>query len=154
MGLTRLRAQQISDIDYKQAVRATTLSNIASLNSGAPNIVDGVGLSANDRILVASQTDRTQNGLYYVVSAGTGSNGVWARTQDGNATGEINAGMIVMVTEGNLYPDTLWKLITNNPIIIGTTELEFVLNSEASFDVINANGTPVSANTISSTINY
>jgi hypothetical protein len=154
MGLTRLRAQQISDIDYKQAVRATTLSNIASLTSGAPNIVDGVGLSVDDRVLVASQTDQTQNGLYYVVSAGTGSNGVWARTQDGNTTGEINAGMIVMVTEGNLYPDTLWKLITNNPIVIGTTELEFVLNSEASFDVINANGTPVSANTISSTINY
>jgi hypothetical protein len=154
MGLTRVRAEQILDIDYKQAVRVIATSNVSNLATSAPNVVDGVAVSLNDRVLVSGQTTQSQNGLYYVAVVGTGSNGTWVRTSDGNATGEINAGMIVMVTEGNLYADTLWKLITNNPIIIDTTGLEFVLNSQASFDVINANGTPVSANTVSSTINY
>jgi hypothetical protein len=64
-----------------------------------------------------------------VTTLGTGSNGTWARTSDGNASGEIEAGMIVMVTEGTLYKDTQWKLTTNNPIVIGTTPLTFARNA-------------------------
>jgi len=62
---------------------------------------------------------------------GTGSNGTWVRTSDGNETGEIEAGMIVMVTEGTVYADTQWKLITDNPIIIGSTTLTFTQNYSA-----------------------
>lgn len=145
MGLTRIRAEQISDIDYKQAVRVITTANI-TLSGGAPSVVDGVTLSANDRVLVAGQSTASQNGLYDVVTVGTGSSGTWARTSDANATGEINAGMIVMVTEGTTYADTSWKLITNDPITIGTTGLTFAQNTGNSFGVINANGTPVVAN--------
>ena len=128
MGLTRLRAEQISDIDYKQAVRVVTTVNVANLAGGAPNTVDGVNLVKNDRVLVKGQDTASQNGLYYVTTLGTGSNGVWQRTLDGNETGEIQAGMLVMVTEGTSFKDTQWKLTTNNPIIIGTTALTFELN--------------------------
>lgn len=127
MALTRVRADQISDIDYKQAVRAIALNNVV-LTGGAPSQVDGVNLSANDRILVAGQSVGSQNGLYRVITAGTGNNGTWARSSDGDATGEILAGMIVMVTEGATYADTQWKLITDNPIVIGTTPLVFTQN--------------------------
>jgi hypothetical protein len=150
MGLTRIRAEQISDIDYKQAVRVLTLTNVI-LSGGAPSQVDGVNLTFDDRILVAGQTTASQNGLYYVATLGSGVNGTWTRASDANATGEIAAGMIVMVTEGNTYADTSWKLITNNPIIIGTTGLVFAQNTGASFGVINANGTPVAANGVTST---
>jgi hypothetical protein len=128
MGLTRLRAEQISDIDYKQAVRVVATTNIANLNGGAPNQIDGVNLALRDRVLVKAQDTASQNGLYYVTTLGTGSNGVWQRTLDGNETGEIQAGMLVMVTEGNSFKDTQWKLTTNNPIVIGTTPLTFELN--------------------------
>jgi hypothetical protein len=128
MGLTRIRAQQISDIDYKQAVKVIALSNI-TLSGGAPDSVDGVGLAAGDRILVAGQSTASQNGLYDVTTLGIGSNGTWTRSSDGNASGEIEAGMIVMVTEGTLYKDTQWKLTTNDPIVIGTTPLAFVRNA-------------------------
>ena len=127
MGLTRLRASQISDIDYKQAVRAVTTANI-NLSSGAPATVDGVTLSLNNRILVAAQTDASQNGIYTVTTAGSGSNGTWTRSADTNATGELLSGTIVMVTEGTTYADTQWKLITNDPIAIGVTALTFVQN--------------------------
>jgi len=128
MGLTKPRAAQIYDLDYKQAVRVITVTDIATLSGGAPNQVDGVSLSLNDRVLVAGQNTGSQNGLYYVQTVGSGSNGTWARTSDGNETGEIEAGMIVMVTEGVIYADTQWKLTTNDPIVIGVSALTFVIN--------------------------
>jgi hypothetical protein len=131
MALTKPRAYQIFDLDYKQSVRVLATTNV-TLSGGAPNVVDGVELEANDRILVKDQSTASQNGLYRVSVAGTGSNGTWVRTVDGDQTGEIQAGMIVMVTEGTTYKDTQWKLITNDPIVIGVTALTFELNTSTS----------------------
>jgi hypothetical protein len=127
MGLTKPRAAQIFNLDYKQSTRVVTATNI-TLSGGAPNSVDGVNLSLNDRILVTGQTTGSQNGLYLVATLGSGANGTWARTSDGNENGEIEAGMIVMVTEGTIYADTQWKLITDDPIVINTTVLTFTQN--------------------------
>lgn len=127
MALTRPRASQIYDIDYKQATRVVTVTNI-SLVGGAPNQVDGVNLSVNDRILVTGQGDKIQNGIYYVSTLGSGSNGTWTRSSDTDVTGELLGGTIVMVTQGVEYADTQWKLITDDPIIIGTTQLTFTQN--------------------------
>jgi hypothetical protein len=127
MGLTRLRADQISDIDYKQATRVVTVSNIA-LAGGAPVVVDGVTLLRNNRVLVTGQSTASQNGIYIVQTVGTGSNGTWIRSSDANVTGEIEAGMIIMVTEGVSYSDTQWKLITDDPIVLGVTALVFTQN--------------------------
>jgi hypothetical protein len=151
MGLTRIRAEQISDIDYKQAVRVITLTDI-TLSGGAPAEVDGVSLSTGNRVLVAGQSTGSQNGLYVVETVGAGSNGTWVRSTDGNADGEIEAGMIVMVTEGTVYKDTQWKLITNDPIVIDTTALVFEQNSAFAFGNIFANGTAVLANTVGDTV--
>lgn len=152
MGLTRLRAEQISDIDYKQAVRVITVTDIANLSGGAPSQVDGVNLSVGDRILVTAQDPGSENGIYQVQTTGTGSNGTWIRSIDTNQTGELEAGTIVMVTEGTVYADTQWKLTTNNPIIIGTTPLTFVQNSADAFGNIYANGTAILANAVGSSL--
>jgi|APGre2960657373_1045057.scaffolds.fasta_scaffold03139_2 hypothetical protein len=127
MGLTRIRAEQISDIDFKQAVRVVTTADV-TLSGSAPNVVDGATLIANDRVLVAGQTTGSENGIYVVTTPGTGSNGTWTRSTDANATGEIEAGMILMVTDGTIYADTQWVLATNNPIVVGTTALTFQQN--------------------------
>ena len=153
MGLTRPRAYQIFDIDYKQSVRVITLSNI-TLSGGAPTVVDSVTLSAGDRVLVAGQSTGSQNGLYQVSVLGTGSDGTWIRSVDGNETGEIDAGMIVMVTEGTTYKDTQWKLTTNDPITIGVTALVFEQNSAFAFGNIYANGTAVLADIVGDTVTF
>ena len=127
MALTKPRASQIYNIDYKQATRVVTVSNV-TLAGGAPNQVDGVTISTNDRVLVTGQSTASENGIYFVFSTGTGSNGTWKRGTDPDATGEVEAGTIIMVTEGTTYADTQWKLTTNNPIVIGTTALTFVQN--------------------------
>jgi len=153
MGLTRIRAEQISDIDYKQAVRVITLTDI-TLAGGAPAEVDGVSLTAGDRVLVNGQSNAAQNGLYQVQTVGAGSNGTWVRTSDANQDGEIQPGMVVMVTQGNVYADTPWKLITNGTIIIGTTELIFEENYSLAFGNVFANGTAVIANAVSAPITF
>lgn len=146
MALTKPRAYQIFDIDYKQAVRVCTVENV-TLSGGAPNQVDGVNLSLNDRVLVAGQTNNVQNGIYYVTSLGTGSNGTWSRAVDGDVTGELQSGMIIMVTEGTSYADTQWKLITNDPIVLGVSSLVFTLNYGVPFTV--AASPPSTGNVVS-----
>ena len=132
MGLTKPRASQIFDIDYKQATRVITVSNV-TLTGGAPSVVDGVSLTAGDRVLVTGQSTGSENGLYAVAVVGIGSDGTWVRTNDGNEDGEIQAGMIVMVTEGATYADTQWKLTTDGTIDIGTTALVFAPNTNESY---------------------
>ena len=147
MALTRPRAYQIYDIDYKQATRVITVSNI-TLSGGAPSQVDGVNLSLNDRVLVTGQTNKAQNGIYDVDTVGSGSNGTWSRSGDTNTTGELLAGTIVMVTEGLIYADTQWKLTTDDPIVIGVSELVFEQNSAFAFGNVYANGTAVLASSV------
>jgi hypothetical protein len=148
MGLTRPRAHQLQDLDYKQAVQVITTTNV-TLSGGAPNEVDGVSLSLGDRVLVAGQDAGAENGLYQVQTVGAGSNGTWIRTSDANQDGEIQPGMVVMVTQGTEYADTPWKLVTNGVIEIGVTELVFEENYSLAFGNVFANGTAVVANAVS-----
>lgn len=140
MGLTRPRASQIQNIDYKQTARAVTTSNIANLSGGAPATVDGVSLAKNNRVLVTGQSTGSENGIYKVTTVGAGSNGTWARTTDSDATGDLNGGTIIMITEGTTYADVQFKLTTDDPITIGTTALTFVRIGDAAFGTVAVSG--------------
>ena len=144
MPLTRPRAYQISNLDFKQSVRVITLTNITLVGS-APVSVDGVTLSSGDRILVSGQTTKSQNGVYVVETAGTGSNGTWVRSNDFDVNSDITAGIVIMVTEGTDNEDTQWKLTTDDPITIGTTDLEFERNAGDAFGNIAAGGNSLNA---------
>lgn len=119
-------------LDVKASVRVKTTANV-TLAGGAPNTVDGVSLAANDRILVTNQTTAAQNGIYFVQTLGTGSDGTWVRATDADSNPEVTAGMFTFVEEGTLAADTGWVLITNNPITLGTTALAFTQFSSTSF---------------------
>jgi len=153
MPLTRPRASQISNIDFKQSVRSILLTNI-TLSGGAPATVDGVTLSAGDRVLVAGQTDKSQNGIYEVDIAGTGSNGTWSRASDFDINSDVSAGVIIMVTEGTEYDDTQWKLTTNDPITIGTTDLDFARNAGDAFGQIDIDGNLIVADQVADTLSF
>jgi len=153
MPLTRPRAYQISDIDFKQSVRTITLTNV-TLSGGTPVTVDGITLSTGDRVLVAGQTDKTENGIYQVDVAGTGKNGTWSRTNDFDVNSDVSAGVIIMVTEGTEYDDTQWKLTTNDPIAIGTTELEFSRNAGDAFGQIEVDGNTIVADQVADILSF
>ena len=139
MGLTRPRAHQLQDIDYKQTARAVTVANV-TLSGGAPATVDGTSLALRDRVLVTAQTTGSENGIYYVTTVGAGSNGTWARSLDADATGEIKAGTIIMITEGTTYADTQWKLTTDDPITVGSTTMTFVRSGNAAYGTFAVSG--------------
>ena len=151
MGLTRPRAHQLQDSDFKASCRAISTSNI-TLSGGAPATVDGVSLSVQDRILVTGQSTGSENGLYRVTTVGAGSNGTWVRSADADADGDITAGMTVMVTEGSTYADTSWKLTTNDPITVGTTALTFEQASAYGFGTVTVDGTSLVADTVGDTL--
>ena len=152
MGLTRPRAHQLQDIDYKQTARAITVANV-TLSGGAPSTVDGVNLALNNRVLVSAQTTGSQNGIYIVTTVGSGSNGTWARTRDADATGDISGGTIIMITEGTEYADTQWKLTTDDPITVGTTTMTFARVGNAAYGIFAVSGqSDIVADTIGDTL--
>lgn len=145
----------INGLDWKANVRAATTANIASLAGGAPNTLDGISLAANDRVLVKDQTTASQNGIYTVTTLGTGANGTWTRATDADANAEVTNGMSTIVDEGTLYADTMWTLITNGAITLGTTALAFTEMPSANSMTVVAplvrNGNQLSLDTTSTT---
>jgi hypothetical protein len=124
MALTRPRYSNIVDTDFKSSCRIVTTTNI-TLAGSAPSTYDGVTLAAGDRVLVAGQNTSSQNGIYYVSTLGTGSNGTWTRALDANDNTRITAGMQTAIGEGT-YGGHTWRLTTPDPIVLGTTGLTFL----------------------------
>lgn len=111
-------------LDVKQSVRAISTSNVVL--SGAQS-VDGVSLVAGDRVLVAGQTDATENGIYVVAV------GAWSRAADADNSpaGEVTSGMFTFIEEGTSYAGAGFVLTTADAIVLGTTELAFAQFSAA-----------------------
>lgn len=108
--------EEINKLDGKQSVRVATVANITL--SGLQT-VDGVQLVTGDRVLVKNQAAGKDNGLYVATI------GVWARSADADASSEVTPGMTVSVEQGATLADTIWQLITDGPIVLGTTVLTF-----------------------------
>lgn len=79
----------------------------------APSTIDGVTLSDGDRVLLAGQTDLTENGIYVV--SGTDL----VRASDYDTASEIQAGDFVFVSGGTDYAATGW-VQENNVDVLGT----------------------------------
>jgi hypothetical protein len=108
--------EEINKLDTKQSVRMAATGNI-SLNG--IQTLDGIAGAANDRVLVPFQTDPKENGIY-VMSANA-----WARSADADTNPEVTSALIVSVEQGTTLADTRWQLITDGPIVVGTTALTF-----------------------------
>jgi len=109
--------EALSKLDYKHSVLAATTENIVL--SGIQT-VDGEQLSAGARVLVKDQAQAKENGIYVVPAAG-----VWKRTQDADTSVEVTPGLFVGVEKGTINGDSVWQLVTDAPIVLGTTALSF-----------------------------
>lgn len=107
---------EIAKIGFKRARAATT----ANITLSGPQTIDGVSVNVGDRVLVKNQASATQNGVYVVASS------AWSRATDCNIAAELPSGSLVVVSEGDTQADTIFKLVTNEPITLGTTDLTFV----------------------------
>lgn len=109
-------AAELAKRDSKNSVRVATTGAIVL--SGAQSI-DGVAVVAGDRVLVKNQATGSQNGIYVV------ANGAWTRAADADASLEVTPGMLVPVEAGTANGDSVWQLVTDAAITIGTTALVF-----------------------------
>jgi hypothetical protein len=106
-----------TSLSVKDPVRVATTANITLSNT---QTIDGIALSAGDRVLVKDQSTGSQNGLYSVVSGGS-----WTRTTDADTSAEVKGGLYVWVNEGSTNGDKQFVLTTDDPITLGTTALIF-----------------------------
>ncbi len=108
-------------IDWKASVRVATTTN-GALATAYENgdTVDGVVLATGNRILLKDQTTGSENGIYTVNASGSPT-----RSVDADVSAEVTSGLAVFVQEGTANADSGWVLITEDPIVLGTTALVF-----------------------------
>lgn len=90
--------------------------------------VDNINMNLNDRVLIAGQTDTTQNGIFVVTNPGSASV-AWILTRasdyDNSIQGEIIEGNSVLVTEGNFFFGSIFYEYGSGPFVVGATPILF-----------------------------
>jgi hypothetical protein len=101
----------------------------ASVNGAL--VLDGVGVTVNQRVLVKDQTDAKQNGIYVTTNPGDAVT-KWILTRATDFNGNLNAGTIkpgnyIFVTSGTYLANSSWivsnsgtSVITSGAIKVGT----------------------------------
>ena len=128
--------QVANGLDVKASVKVATTANLTTnYNNSAGTLtatsngaitIDGVSLSANDRVLVKDQTTQTQNGFYKVTTVGSGSAAfVLTRTPDANEASEITGGAFTFVEEGTANADNGYVATHNGVPTLGTDAITF-----------------------------
>jgi hypothetical protein len=90
-----------------------SVATLENITLSGTQIIDGIIVNENDIVLVKNQTAIKQNGPYIVKS------GAWVRTC------EVNPGHTVTVRKGLIQARTIWMLITEGTIELGTTGLTY-----------------------------
>jgi hypothetical protein len=130
-----------SGLEVKDSVVASTTANLSATyangtagvgatltNSGsqAAFAIDGITLTASQRVLIKDQSTATQNGVYQVTTVGDGStNWVLTRTTDADTAGEFNSGIFFFVEKGTDNADNGFVMSQDTAITFGSTNITF-----------------------------
>ena len=126
-------------LDVKDSCKVATTANITL--SGTQTI-DGVAISADERVLVKDQSTASQNGIYLCKS------GSWARADDFAAGGDA-AGAFTFIEQGSTYSDVGFVCSSNKgSAVVGTNNLAFTQFSGVA-GVTAGNGLDKSGNELS-----
>jgi len=102
----------------KDPVKVASTANI-DLATGGLLTIDGVALSANDRVLVKNQTLPEENGIYLAAS------GAWTRALDANHVDEFKAMTLIGIDLGSTYADQLWAQSSSKPATLGVSAITY-----------------------------
>ena len=105
-----------SGLEVKDSVVVATTANITL--SGTQTI-DGIAVTAGQRVLVKDQSTASQNGIY-VVSASA-----WSRSTDADTADELNSGCFFFVEKGTENADNGFVMSQDTTINFGTTAITF-----------------------------
>jgi hypothetical protein len=105
-----------SSAAIKGPVRVATTANITLYGE---QTIDGVAIEDGDRVLVKDQTAGYENGIYVA------DTGQWRRAKDFNRTRDVVTGTQVYVTNGTISGGRWFGVTTANPVVVGTTDIDF-----------------------------
>lgn len=105
----------------KEACRLVTMATFTP-TTGAPSTVDGVSVAVGDRILKATGSGSSTDGIWTVGTVGTGSDGVWSRASD-MSTSAQSAGARTAITSGTAFGGTHWETSFKATDTFGTTAM-------------------------------
>jgi hypothetical protein len=132
-----------SGLDIKDScVAATTAAGTLATSFENGDVIDGVTLVTNERILIKDQSTGSENGIYKVNASGAPT-----RATDFDEDSEVTAGVFTFIEEGTANGDAGFVLTTNDPITVGTTALVFTQFSGAG-QITAGSGLTKSGNTI------
>jgi hypothetical protein len=120
----------VQGLHWAESARVATIQDISLLGL---QTIDGVALSAGNRVLVKSQNNASQNGIWIA------SNGVWTRSNDFDIVTEIN-NSAVFVLEGATLGKSTWIQLNK----ITTLNTDAITWSAFSGPVINSAGSGIS----------
>ena len=112
----------VAGLKTRIITRVATTGNVdltADLQNG--DTIDGITLATGNKVLVKSQTDATENGIYDVVASGTAT-----RNSDYDTVSEL-AGQLVIVQEGTANADEIYLCTTDNSGTIGSVNITFTI---------------------------
>jgi hypothetical protein len=94
--------------------------NLATAWALGVDSLDGVLVSENARVLVKSQSNRTQNGIYYFNAFG-----ILTRASDFALGSTQTGGGVVFIQEGYIHADTGWVISSNGSLTVGSDDILF-----------------------------
>lgn len=156
----------VSGVNFHESVVAATTGNLAgTYNNGTSGVgatitkasngsigtIDGATVVVGSRILLKSQTDAKENGIYTVTAVGSVS-APWVVTRatdaDNNPAGEMANGDFCFVTGGSTNAG--YGYINNStadPIVIGTDDITYAVFNAAQI-VVGGAGLAFTGNTL------
>lgn len=112
---------RINGVQTGLAIKAPVIAvTSAPITLVGEQTVNGVALVEGDRVLVKDQADASENGIYVV----DGSR--WDRAADFDGNRDVVQGTLVVVYR-NISLGALFQVTTANPIVIGTSALQFAV---------------------------
>lgn len=118
--MTSTKNYRVGSFDVGQAIKApvklVTTANVATLSG--EQTIETVAMTVGDRVLLAAQTDQTENGIYTVETS------AWQRAGDWNGSRDAADGTLVVSTQsGN---KGIWQMTTSSdPFTPGTDTCTF-----------------------------
>lgn len=116
-GRARREYEEARDALCERRKEAVAAASTSDLVLNGEQTVDGVALSAGDRVLVKDQADPSENGIYEVSESG------WTRSSDSLS---LVRGSYIFVEEGIENIGGGWLLDTGGYIEVGSTPLSFL----------------------------
>ena len=109
----------VTGLTWKNAVRVLSDANVNLATAGLLTI-HGVTLVDGDRVLVTSQTNATENGIYVAHP------GSWVRALDMDTSAEIPRAATLVSEEDTSYGHTAWVCTNADGVVVGTDNITFV----------------------------